>query len=145
LKLTTLISACIRLNYITDAWKTAEVIMIPTPGMNLSEVESYRPVSLLPIMSKLFEKLILKCLKPTTADKHLVPTHRFGFRKKSLDNRPGASCHWQHWKKTLENKGVCLLSFLTSHKHLIEYGIEVYFINRGQIFPTISIYYLNLI
>jgi hypothetical protein len=48
-KLTTLINACIRLNYIPDAWKTAEVITIPKPGKNLSEVESYRPISLLPI------------------------------------------------------------------------------------------------
>jgi hypothetical protein len=93
-KLTTLIDACIQLNYIPDAWKTAEVIMIPKPGKNLSEVESYRPISLQPIMSKLFEKLILKRLKPIIAGKHLVPTHQFFcFRKKSLDNRPGASYH----------------------------------------------------
>jgi hypothetical protein len=55
-KLTTLINACILLNYIPEAWKTAEVIMISKPGKNLSEVELYRPILLLPIMSKLFEK-----------------------------------------------------------------------------------------
>jgi hypothetical protein len=92
-KLTTLINACIRLNYIPDSWKTAEVIMILKLGKNLSEVESYQPISLLPIMSKLFEKLILKHLKPITAEKHLVSIHQFGFRKKSLDNRPSASYH----------------------------------------------------
>jgi retron-type reverse transcriptase len=54
--------------------------MIPKPGKNLSEVESYRPISLLPIMSKLFDKLILKCLKPIINKKRLVPTHQFGFR-----------------------------------------------------------------
>jgi hypothetical protein len=64
-----------------SAWKTAEAIMIPKPGKNLGEVESYRPISLLPIMSKLFKKLIIKRLKPIIADKHLVPTHQFGFRK----------------------------------------------------------------
>jgi hypothetical protein len=109
-KLTTLINACIRLNYNPDAWKT-EVIMIPKRGKNLSEVESYRPISLLQVMSKLFEKLILKRLKPTIAEKHLVPTHQFGFRK-------------NHWtidqvhritdiiEKSLENKGVCSAVFL---------------------------------
>jgi hypothetical protein len=76
-KLTTLINACIRLNYISDAWKTAEVIMIPKPGKNLNEAESYRPIPLLPIMSKLFEKLKLKHLKPIIAEKHLVPKHQF--------------------------------------------------------------------
>jgi hypothetical protein len=54
--------------------------MIPKPGKSLSEVESYRPISLLLIMSKLFEKLILKRLKPIIKGKHLVPTHQFGFR-----------------------------------------------------------------
>jgi hypothetical protein len=54
--------------------------MIPKPGKNLSEVESYRTISLLPIMSKLFEKLIFKRLKPVIAEKHLMPTHQFGFR-----------------------------------------------------------------
>jgi hypothetical protein len=80
-KLTRLINACIRLNYIPDAWKTAELITIPKPCNNLREVESYRPISSLPIMLKLFEKLILKRYEPIVSGKHLVPTHQFGFRK----------------------------------------------------------------
>jgi hypothetical protein len=64
-KLTTLINACIRLNYIPDEWKNVEIIMIPKPDKNLNEVESYRPISLLKIMSKLFEKMIFKHLKPS--------------------------------------------------------------------------------
>jgi hypothetical protein len=80
-----------RLNYISDEWKTAEVIMFPKP-----EVESYWTISLLSIMSKLFEKQILKRLKPIIAEEHLVPTHEFGFRKKSLDNTTGASYHRHH-------------------------------------------------
>jgi hypothetical protein len=76
-----------------NARRNAEVIMIPKPGKNPGEVESYQPISLLPILSKLFQKLILKHLKPVTEEKHLVPMHQFDFRKKSLDNRPGASYH----------------------------------------------------
>jgi hypothetical protein len=55
--------------------------MILKPGKNLSEVESYQPISLLPIMLKLFEKLILKHLKPIIDEKHLVPTHRLASGK----------------------------------------------------------------
>jgi hypothetical protein len=80
-KMTTLINACIWLNYIPNAWKTAEVTMIPKPGKNLSEVESCWSVSLLPIMPKLLEKLILTRLKPIIEEKHLVPTNQFDFRK----------------------------------------------------------------
>jgi hypothetical protein len=110
-KLTTLINACIRLNYISDAWKIAEVIMIPKPGKNLSEMKSYRPISLLPIMTKLFEKLILKRLKPIIAEKHLVPTHQFGFRKNhsTIDQAHRIT---DIIEKTLENKGVCSAVFL---------------------------------
>jgi hypothetical protein len=127
-KLTTLINACIRLNYIPDAWKTAEVIMIPKPGKNLSEVESYRPISLLPIVSKLCEKLILKHLKPIIADKHLLRTHQFGLRQNHL------TIDQVHHitditERTRENKGVCSAVFLDMHKLSTEYGIEAYFIN----------------
>jgi hypothetical protein len=123
-----LINACIRLNYIPNAWKTTEVIMIPKPGKNLSEVESYRPISLLPIMSKLFEKLILRHLKPIIAEKHLVPTQQFGFRKNHL------TIDQVHritdiTEKLLKTKVCALLSFFTLHKLLTEYCIGAYFIN----------------
>jgi hypothetical protein len=85
--------------------------MIPKPGKNLSEVESYRPISLLPIMSKLFEKLILKRLKPIIAEEHLVPTHQFGFRKNySTINQVHRIIYII--EKTLENKSVCSAVFL---------------------------------
>lgn len=79
-KLTTLINTCIRLNQVPNAWKVAEVIMIPKPGKNLNEVESYRSILLLPITSKLFEKLIVKRLKPIIEKKHLMPLHQFCLR-----------------------------------------------------------------
>jgi hypothetical protein len=54
--------------------------MILKPGKNLIEVESYLPISLLLIMSKLFEELILKRLKPIINEKRLVSTHQFELR-----------------------------------------------------------------
>jgi hypothetical protein len=127
-KLTMLINACIRLNYIPDTWKSAEVIMIPKPGKNLSEVESYRPISLLPIRSKLFEKLILKRLTPIIAEKHLVPTHQFGFRKNhsTIDQVHHIT---DIIEKTLENKGVCSAVFLDNAQAFNRVCIEAYFIN----------------
>jgi hypothetical protein len=47
----------------------AEVIMIPKPGKPPHEVVSYRPLSLLPVTSKLFKKLLIKKLKPITEKK----------------------------------------------------------------------------
>jgi hypothetical protein len=59
-KLTNLTNASFRLKYVPQLSKVAELIMIPKPGKPPHETTSYRPVSLLPIMSKLFEKLLLK-------------------------------------------------------------------------------------
>ena len=51
----------------------AEVVMIPKPGKPPHEATSYRPISLLPIISKLFEKLLLKRLKLIVDEKNLIP------------------------------------------------------------------------
>jgi hypothetical protein len=110
-KLTMIINACIRLKHVPNIWKTAEVIMILKPGKNPSEVDSYRPISLLPVMSKLFEKLMLKRLQPIIKEKQLVPTHQFGFRKNhsTIDQVHRIT---DIIEKTLENKGVCSAVFL---------------------------------
>jgi hypothetical protein len=55
IKLTHLINAVFCLKHVPDAWKMTEVIMIPKQGKPPNEVTTYRPISLLPIISKLFE------------------------------------------------------------------------------------------
>ena len=44
-------------------------------------VSSYRPISLLPILSKVFEKIISIRLKPLLIGRKLIPEHQFGFRE----------------------------------------------------------------
>jgi hypothetical protein len=58
------------------------VIMIPIPGKPLKEASSYRPISLLPIMNRTFEKAMLKRLRPILEEKRIIPDHQFGFRQK---------------------------------------------------------------
>lgn len=45
-------------------------------------ITSYRPISLLPIMSKLFEKLLLARMKEPIDERRIIPEHQFGFRNK---------------------------------------------------------------
>jgi hypothetical protein len=45
-------------------WKVAQIIMTLKPGKPADKVSSYRPISLLPIMSKVFEKGLLKDCTP---------------------------------------------------------------------------------
>ena len=60
--ITQLMNAILRLGHFPDQWKVAQIILIPKPGKPHTEVSSYRPISLLPILSKVFEKLLLKRL-----------------------------------------------------------------------------------
>lgn len=111
IKLTTFVNATFRLKHVPDVWKFAEVIMIPKPGKPAHEVASYRPISLLPIMSKLFEKLLIKRIKPILEDRNLIPDYQFGFREKhsTIDQVHRIT---NIIEKTLEEKKVCSTVFL---------------------------------
>lgn len=76
--LTYIFNACLRLEHVPACFKTAQVIMLQKPGKPAEDVSSYRPISLLPALSKVFEKLLLKRLEPLFA----LPDHQFGFRRK---------------------------------------------------------------
>jgi len=58
-----------------------ERIMIQEPNKPAEIAESYRLISLLPALSKLFEKLLLPSLTEIMKGKE-IPKHHFGFRYK---------------------------------------------------------------
>ena len=74
--LTYLFNAYLRLEYVPECFKTAEIIMIPKPGKPPEEITSYRPISLLPVLAKLWEKIYIRRLKPLVN----LPEYQFGFR-----------------------------------------------------------------
>ncbi|CAB0005147.1 unnamed protein product [Nesidiocoris tenuis] len=110
-KITQIINAAIKLRYVPQLWKLAEVIMILKPGKPPEEVSSYRPISLLPVLSKLFEKLIHKRLIKVVAERKLIPAHQFGFRHKhsTIDQVHRITYIIE---QALENKKVCSAVFL---------------------------------
>jgi hypothetical protein len=55
--------------------------MIIKPRKNPNNITSYRPISLLPVLSKILEKILLKRLALITEESKLIPTHQFEFRK----------------------------------------------------------------
>ena len=55
----------------------AQIILINKPGKSPDDVKCYRPISLLPILSKVFEKLLIKRLKPLLTN--VIPKNQFGF------------------------------------------------------------------
>lgn len=110
-KLTNLINASFRLRYVPQLWKVAEIIMIPKPGKPPHEATSYRPISLLPVIAKLYEKILLKRLNPIIESKSVIPNHQFGFRSKhsTIDQVHRIT---NVIEKALEEKKVCSAIFL---------------------------------
>lgn len=74
-------NAIMRTGFFPTTWKIAKIIMIPKPGKNETQVDSYRPISLLPALSKLFEKILLSKLYPVLEQDKIIPAHQFGFRQ----------------------------------------------------------------
>jgi hypothetical protein len=80
------------------AWKRAKVNPILKPNKPPTDPNSYRPISLLSIVGKLFERIIASRLSTQFNQKHLLPDEQFGFRKKTLHRLSTCSDHRLHLK-----------------------------------------------
>ena len=58
-------------------WKSADVIL--APKCKSPKITDFRPISLTPVLSKVFEKLVLKHMMPSISE--LYGSHQFAFRK----------------------------------------------------------------
>ncbi|GFU89693.1 RNA-directed DNA polymerase from mobile element jockey [Trichonephila clavipes] len=63
-----------------ESWKHASVIPILKPGKPRSAADSYRPISLLPVLSKLAERLILSRLNNHLTTNKIQISQQHGFR-----------------------------------------------------------------
>ncbi|GBP95964.1 RNA-directed DNA polymerase from mobile element jockey [Eumeta japonica] len=75
-------NACLRLSFYPSQWKIAQVVMIQKPGKPAHDVTSYRPISLLPVVGKLLEKIVLNRMREHLTE--IIPTHQFGFREDTV-------------------------------------------------------------
>ncbi|CAH2075518.1 unnamed protein product, partial [Iphiclides podalirius] len=72
----TLLSSC----SFPDDWKEATVIGIRKPNKPANQPSSYRPISLLSCLGKLYERLLLNRLNEHVFTNGLLPAEQFGFR-----------------------------------------------------------------
>lgn len=80
--LTKLINKCIKASCFPTCLKTAIVIPIYKSGEE-NEPSNYRPMALLPIFSKIMEKILLHQLNAYFETSNLFAKTQFGFRSKS--------------------------------------------------------------
>ena len=87
--------------------------MLPKPGKDPHQTASYRPISLLPVFSKILEKIIYDRIKPIIEKEKLIPDHQFGFRNKhsTIEHRL-----INEIIPALENKQYCTALFMDMEK-----------------------------
>ena len=79
--LTFLINLSLQTGSVPSAWKTAKVIPLFKNGSR-TDTDNYRPISILPVMSKTLERVVHKQLMEHLERNSLLFKHQFGFRSK---------------------------------------------------------------
>ena len=120
---------CLATGKFPEIWKKANVL--PVHKKESRQVKNnYRPISLLPICGKIFEKLIFDCIYEHLTNNQLITPNQSGFR-------PGDSTINQLYilliASILPLKNIHHvkqeLFFWTSQKHLIKFGMKALFSN----------------
>lgn len=73
-------NAALRLSYFPTSWKASVIVTVLKPGKPPENPSSYRPISLLPVLGKILEKIILKRITTIAQSKNSIPNFQFGFR-----------------------------------------------------------------
>ena len=78
--LTFVINNYIATNNFPNTWKTARISPIPKITQPV-ELKDYRPVSILPVLSKVYEKLVLQQLAVFIERESVYHQYQLGYRK----------------------------------------------------------------
>ena len=77
--LTFIINLSLETGVVPSEWKVAKVIPLYKSG-SLAEIDNYRPISILPTLSKILEKIVYKQLMAHLERHSLLFEYQFGFR-----------------------------------------------------------------
>ena len=80
-KLAILFRLLIRAGKFPLCWRTANVTAVPKGASPSHLASEYRPISITPVISKIFEKLLARRLNRFISENDLLPSTQFGFRK----------------------------------------------------------------
>ena len=92
-------------------WKEGIICPIPKPGKNLSQVNSYRPITLLSCLGKVLEKIIKNRLGYEMEKKELYHYSQLGFRK-GKGTRDALVRLKQYISDAAEQNRVCIVVYL---------------------------------
>jgi hypothetical protein len=130
----------LRTHYWPEALKDAEIILLLKPGKDPKAPESYRPISLLPTLSKIIERLLANRITTDDGYTQRIPDHQFGFRHKhSTIQQVHRLCHTIH--TAFKRNIIVPAHSSTSVKPLIRFGMTVSYTKSNTYFTL----YYNLI
>ena len=112
--LTVIINTSIATNTYPDLWKISHVIPIHKSG-DEDEVGNFRPISLLPVLSKILEKIIANQLSTYLESNYLLSNTQHGFRPK-LSTETALLKLSDKIYNNMENKKMSLLLLLDLSK-----------------------------
>ncbi|KAL0852476.1 hypothetical protein ABMA28_000643 [Loxostege sticticalis] len=73
-----LLNRCLDLSHFPTAWKNAVVVILPKPGKeSYTDPKSYRPIGLLPVLGKIWEKMLIRRIRWHTMDS--LSKRQYGF------------------------------------------------------------------
>ena len=82
--ITNLFNASLKAGFLPVAWKSSHVVPIPKTG-DMSNPTNYRPISLLPILSKILEHYIIcKIITEQLSTDSFISQQQWGFQAKKV-------------------------------------------------------------
>lgn len=125
--ITYLINLSITNNSVPEIWKTAIIVPIYKKADDKTNPANYRPISVLPVLSKVLEKIVAKQLWTHLEKYKIINKNQFGFRiNSSTNNALNYICNTLY--TSLDNNRISLLILLDlskafdsiSHEMLLE-------------------------
>jgi len=75
------INKCLQEGYFPSAWKEAKLVFLQKGNKPLNHQSSYRPICLISMVTKLFERVIKKKLELDLEQTRGISEYQFGFRR----------------------------------------------------------------
>ena len=110
-RLAHIFSAFLALGSFPDSMKCALMVFIHKPGKPKCDPSSYRPISLLPVLGKIFDKILTDRFTQYLDDNNLHHPHQYGFRRgRGTVSALSMSYEWIARQKAKHNSRITMVA-----------------------------------